>query len=182
MDSEVTVLENCIAGIVRRDSGALENLYVLTKASVYGFALSILKNTYDAQDVLHDCYIAVWNSASSYTPFGKPLAWIITITRNLCMTVIRRQGKNTDASEDELNGFIDASQTLTEEDRFVIRECLRLVSDTEREIIVLHIVAGFKHREIAALLNIPLSSVLSKYNRALKKLRKSLLDGSDGNE
>ena len=44
----------------------------------------------------------------------------------------------------------------------------------ERRIVVLHAVTGLKHREIAALLELPLSTVLSKYSRSLKKLRKQL--------
>ena len=56
---------------------------------------------------------------------------------------------------------------------------LTVLSDTERQIVVLHAVSGFKHREIAAMLNLPLPTVLSKYNRAIKKLR-SQLEKEDG--
>ena len=45
------------------------------------------------------------------------------------------------------------------------------LSDEERQIVMLHAVAGFRHRETAALLTLPLPTVLSKYQRALKKLR-----------
>ena len=48
------------------------------------------------------------------------------------------------------------------------------LDDTERQVILLHAVAGLKHREIAELLKCPLSTVLSKYNRGLKKARKQL--------
>lgn len=45
------------------------------------------------------------------------------------------------------------------------------LSDQERQVVLLHAVTGLKHREIAALLELPLPTVLSKYSRALKKLR-----------
>jgi RNA polymerase sigma-70 factor (ECF subfamily) len=45
------------------------------------------------------------------------------------------------------------------------------LSDEERQIIVLHAVAGFKHREIGEMLDLALPTVLSKYHRAIKKLR-----------
>ena len=48
---------------------------------------------------------------------------------------------------------------------------MRNLSEEERQIVMLHAVAGFKHREIAATLDLPLATVLSKYNRALKKLK-----------
>ena len=45
------------------------------------------------------------------------------------------------------------------------------LSDTERQVVLLHAAAGLKHREIAGVLELPLATVLSKYHRALKKLR-----------
>ena len=46
----------------------------------------------------------------------------------------------------------------------------------------LHAVAGFKHREIAAILQMPLATVLSKYNRAIKKLKQHLQAGGIGHD
>ena len=63
---------------------------------------------------------------------------------------------------------------VTAEDKIIISECLNTLSDSERQIIVLHAVAGMKHREIAELTGLPVSTVLSKYSRALKKLKKIL--------
>ena len=58
------------------------------------------------------------------------------------------------------------------------RDALADLSDEERRVVLLHAVTGMKHREIAALLELPLPTVLSKYHRALKKMR-SLLEGDD---
>jgi RNA polymerase sigma-70 factor (ECF subfamily) len=55
---------------------------------------------------------------------------------------------------------------------------LKLLSDEERQIITLHAVSGLKHRQIAELLDIPLSTVLSKYNRAIKKLQNKTEGGN----
>ena len=51
---------------------------------------------------------------------------------------------------------------------------MRVLGDEERQVVMLHAVAGFKHREIAQMLDMALPTVLSKYNRALKKLRTRL--------
>ena len=48
------------------------------------------------------------------------------------------------------------------------------ISDEERNIIVLHSVSGFKFREISKLLEMPLATVLSKYNRAIKKIKERM--------
>ena len=75
-----TSLEKCIKDISFGDKDALSTLYNLTKTSVYGFALSILKNMHEAEDVLQEVYIRIYENASFYNPNGKPLAWILTIT------------------------------------------------------------------------------------------------------
>ena len=82
-------LDSLLYGISNGDKKCLEQLYQVTHTSVYSFALSVLKNHHDAEDVLHDCYVAVWNGAESYVSRGKPMAWIITIAKNLCLQRMR---------------------------------------------------------------------------------------------
>ena len=74
--------------------------------------------------------------------------------------------------QEDWENYISGNPNMTAEDRVILSECLRSLSDEERQIVMLHAVSGFKHREIAGLLEMPLSTVLSKYNRAMKKLRK----------
>ena len=85
-------LDSLLYGISNGDKKCLEQLYQVTHTSVYSFALSVLKNHHDAEDVLHDCYVAVWNGAESYVSRGKPMAWIITIAKN--RNVHRRKAGN----------------------------------------------------------------------------------------
>ena len=49
-------LDSLLYGISNGDKKCLEQLYQVTHTSVYSFALSVLKNHHDAEDVLHDCY------------------------------------------------------------------------------------------------------------------------------
>lgn len=153
-----------------KNTDDLTRLYELASPAVYSFALSILRNTHDAEDVLQDLFVAVYNSASSYRR-GNPMAWILTITKNLCLMKIRSRSKTEDISEDDWLKIALPEDGVSQEDRMVINACLERLTDTERQIVVLHAVSGIKHREIAKLLDLPLATVLSKYNRTLKKLR-----------
>ncbi len=174
-DRTSLIVDNCILRLANNDLSAMEELYHRTKTSVYSFALSILKNAHDAEDVLHDCYVLVWGAAGSYRSAGKPMAWLLTITRNLCLKKLAENKKAVPLDTDAALAKIDTS--MPAEDRMIISECFRSLSDEERQIVVLHAVSGFKHREIAQLLDMPVSTVLSKYNRALKKLRRILKGG-----
>ena len=155
----------------------MAQLYKETSASVYGYALSILKNTYDAEDVLQNCYIHVYNSAHTYKSVGKPLAWILTITRNLCLEYLRKQTRESVMADEDWESYFNSNEHISYENRVVLSECMKILSDTERQVIVLHAVSGFKHREIASIMEIPLSTVLSKYNRAIKKLKAAFEKG-----
>lgn len=170
-DCSDDAVEQCLLAIKKQDLNALEELYYRTGASVFGFALSTLKNAQDAEDVMHDLYVAVWSGAGKYCAEGRPMAWILTITRNLCLQKYREYQKRSDIPQEDWESYIESNPNMSPEDRLVLAECMGRLSDQERQIVVLHAAAGFRHREIAKLLDLPLSTVLSKYNRALKKLR-----------
>lgn len=161
-------LEDCIIHIAHSDQEALAQLYEQTRPAVYGFALSILKNVHDAEDILHDTYLQIWNAAAGYRAQGKPMAWILTIVRNLSLDLLR-QRRRTEPLELEAGQYPDRP-AVTPEDRMLLQALLSALGDAERQIITLHALGGLKHREIAALLDLPLPTVLSKYSRALKKL------------
>ena len=60
------------------------------------------------------------------------------------------------------------------DERLLVRQCLKALTEEEQQIVIFHAVAGGKHRQIAEVLGLPLSTVLSKYRRDLKKLRTAL--------
>ena len=178
-EHDPSVLDFYIRRIADGDTPALEELYRETSASVYAYSLAVLKNVHDAEDVLHDCYLAVHSAAAVYTSSGRPMAWIITIAKNLCFMKLRERKKKADVEDEEffINEDYTENTAMSPEDVFILNECMNELSDEERQIVVLHVVSGFKHREIAAFLDMALPTVLSKYHRALKKLKNSLSKG-----
>ncbi len=175
--SESAMLDECLKQIAEKDTDALSRLYLRTKDSVFGFALSILKNVHDAEDVLQECYLNVYSAASGYDSYGKPLAWILTITRNLCYRKLREHEKMSTIPQEDWERYLEEKEGITSEDKLVLHTCMNCLTEDERQIVVLHAVSGFKHREIAQLLSMRISTVLSKYNRALKKMRNNLERG-----
>ena len=169
--SEMEKIDQYISDMAQGGKAALEQLYLSIKDAVFGYALSILKNAQDAEDVLHDCCIAVYQSAQQYVSTGKPMAWIMTITRNLCLGKLRGRGRYSDLPGEDWEPYLRSNENVSMEDRVILEHCLRDLQDDEREILLLHVFSGMKHREIAELTGRPLSTVLSKYHRALKKMR-----------
>lgn len=167
-------LDRCIASAAQGGREGLAELYRLTHAAVYGFALSIVKNAQDAEDVLQDVYLQVWQSAGGYRSQGKPMAWLLTIARNLSLSRLRERSRTVSLSPEGWQARFAQTPAVTQDDRLALEALLEVLSDEERQVVALHAIAGLKHRETARLLSLPLSTVLSKYHRALKKLQFAL--------
>lgn len=170
-------LEPLMAGLAAGDQEALGQLYRRTRTAVYGLALSILRHGHDAEDVTQDTFIRAWEKAEQYRPQGTPMAWLLAIARNLALMKLRERARTQDLPPEDWESFSIDSHDVTTEDRTVLAAALSTLSDEERQIIMLHVTAGLKHRETAQLLELPLSTVLSKYRRALSKLKQKLEGG-----
>ena len=166
--------EDLILDMAGGDREAFREVYEATKSTVYGLALSILRNREDAEDVMHDAYIKIYTGAPSYQPSGRPLAWIISIVRNLCLNRIRDNGHEEDLPDDHPEEADPEDLIERSTAKMVLDAAMKVLSEDERQIVMLHAVTGYRHREIAEILKIPQGTVLSKYNRALKKMRNEL--------
>jgi RNA polymerase sigma-70 factor (ECF subfamily) len=169
--------EKLLLKVAEGDQEAFSQLYQNTDRSMYSFILSIVKNPPDAEEIMQEAYLKIWTSAAGYKSQGKPLAWMFTIARNLCYMKFREQKHDSDITIDDLTGEESGEvcpQIEQAADRMVLMSALQILKEEERQIVLLHVTAGLKHREIAASLQIPLATALSKYNRAMKKLENYL--------
>ena len=145
---------------------------------MYGLALSYVKKPQDAQDIAQDAFVRIWDSAPQYQSQGSPMGWILTVTRNLALMNLRSRGRESGLEEEQWLAIPADTPSVSPEDRALLEQALGTLEEQSRRIVLLHAVTGLKHREIAQLLELPLATVLSKYHRALKKL-KLQLEGDD---
>ena len=96
-----TELEALLESIAQGDQDALAALYDHARGAVYGLALSYLKNGHDADDVAQDTFVRIWEKAALYRPQGSPMAWILTIARNLALMRLRERGKTAELEQEE---------------------------------------------------------------------------------
>lgn len=169
------IVEECIIKLADGELVAMDLLYDTIKADIYAFAISKVHSKFDADDILQETFIRIYENAKLYTPLGKPLSWIFTIEMNVINRYFQISNKhNVIRDYDIVNNVMD--KQLSSEEKIIqnekINNLLANLDESEVEIIVLHIVSNLKFREIAKQLNKPLSTVLSKYNRAMKKLNK----------
>ena len=160
-----------ISNVAKGDMRDFEELYNLMKRGVYSFALSHANNRQLAEDVVQETFLHILKASKNYT-HQNPKAWILTISRNISLNMLRKI-KN-EVSSDENSGLICASSEDFVDDicsSTVVRTLLTKLEPNERQIIVLHLVCQLKHWEMAEILRLPLGTVLWKYSKAIKKLK-----------
>ena len=165
-------LSSYIVRIADKDTNALHELYEFINKNVYAYSLSILKNHDDALEVMQDTFITIYNNADKYENQDKPMAWILTITKNLSYMKLRKSKVMSD-----IDDLVFASNG-NHDDKLLVKYLLDKLTKEEREIVILHVVNGFKFHEIAKLLNLKLSTTLSKYHRAIKRIKEIVKEES----
>lgn len=167
-------LETCIARIATGDQAAFAALYDACSRSMFAYAVSVLHAPERADDVVQDAFLKIWRAAPSYDAHGKPMAWILRITRNLCLDELRR------SVPEPLEEVADRADPSDSGAQVVDREYVRALldgelTDEERDIVRLRIYADLPHNEIAEAMGLSTAAVRWKYTYALKKLRRRCL-------
>jgi len=172
--AEIQLDESLFSRIAAEDKEAFLTLYEKCSSAVFAYALSILRNRTEAEDAMQDTFLKIRSAAHLYQLQGKPLAWIFTITRNICLMTYRQRARIVPLPEEDRAQELGLDQIENADDRLTLEKAFTVLPEDTCRIIMLHAVSGMKHREIAGLLDMPLSTVLSKYNRGIKRLRSAL--------
>lgn len=170
-DPLIDIDEDLFRRIGQNDMGALDQLYHQTERTLYAFNVSLTRDHDAAVELLQDTYLKVMSAAHLYQPMGKPLAWLFTIAKNLYYSKYRKESRVIQLEPELIANDQRFSYVTDAEDKLVLETVLKRLTEEEREIVMLHAVSGMKHQEIADSLGLKLSTTLSKYRRALEKLR-----------
>lgn len=171
--NQIIIDESIFLDIAGGDKEAFASLYRATSTAIYAYILGYVKNPEDAKDLMQDTYIKIRNAAGIYEPYGKPLAWIYTIAKNLALMKLRKDSTHPQQELDEADAIINNTAEQAE-NHIILQQALQVLSKEDYQIVTLHAISGMKHREIAELMNLSLTATLNRYNRALKKLKKQI--------
>ena len=142
------------------DRSRIWSLYEQYKNGIFRYILSITKDPYLAEDVLHDTFVKLLSGGVRCAP-GKEQAWLYRIARNLCFDHLRKSGR-------ELPCAVTPTQESSQLEYIALISGL---SPAEQEIVTLKIVGGLTHREIGAVLGISAGAAQKRYERAIAALR-----------
>ena len=160
-----------IGGLIlncENDMSALEQLYLLYKNKVFAYAYTILRDFSLAEDALHETFIRLHKSAHRFKGKSEPQTFILGITKNTARELYRKQKRFVIQSMDALDKSVN-SNDFTQ--NILMRQLLEALPVKQRETIVLHIYAELTFVEISSLLHAPVSTIKSRYQKALENLR-----------
>lgn len=173
-------LAGLLAAIADRDEAALRALYERTATKLFGIILRIQRDRTQAEDVLQDVFLKIWQSAGSYAPSaGAPLPWLCTIARNRAIDGLRRRrevpmpsGESGEAWMERLVAPGDGEGAFLDRDALVA--CLSRLDPDQRDCVVLAYCEGWSREELAARFERPVNTVKTWLHRSLAALKTCL--------
>lgn len=171
--------------IARKDTAAFHEFHRLHSGLLFATVAQVLNDQHDAEDILQDVLLMVWQKAHLYEPRkGKPLTWITTLARNRAIDRIRSRQRRSRLNEDFGNEsqvaqpeFADSAVEeveQTERSRFV-RALLSQLNSDQKQAIKLAYFEGFSQADIARKLGQPIGTVKARIRRGMSVMNKLAL-------
>jgi RNA polymerase sigma-70 factor (ECF subfamily) len=184
-------LRSLITRICARDSQALATLYDLTLGRVYGLVLRVVRQPADAEEVVCDLYMQVWEKAADYAPErGAVMAWLQTQAWSRAvdrLRKLRRRGNETSLHPEEGEVAYRECEGLGVEQIAEacyasqgIRQAFKTLTEAQQNILQLAFFEDMSHQEISDRTGIPLGTVKSHARRGLAALRAVLGEDAMG--
>jgi RNA polymerase sigma-70 factor, ECF subfamily len=185
LPAEGDPLRGLVQRVAARDEQALAALYDRTSSALFGFALMIVKNRADAEEVLVDVYRRAWRLAPAYSADRATVTgWLVTMTRSIAIDRLRSRAitvNHEQALPDEPRfaspGPTPESAAGYSEQRARVAAALQRLPEEQRECVELAFWQGMSHTEIAAVKGIPLGTAKTRLRIAITRLRR-LLQGA----
>lgn len=154
------------------DNKAFEYLYDKTKKGVYSFIYTYMKNPMDTEDVLQTVYMKIKSNIHQYKAGSNGLGWILQIAKNTALNELRAlENYHKPLQITDWDFFPDKNKDCREKSILYLMK--RVLTEEEQQIIILHVIWEYRHKDIATILNLPLGTVTSKYKRAKEKVAKA---------
>jgi RNA polymerase sigma-70 factor (ECF subfamily) len=160
--------------------GDFEQLILPHMNAAYNLARWLLRSDQDAQDVVHDSFLRAHRYFSSFQG-GDARAWLLGIVRNSCLTYLQKKKSSVPLTAlHERHGnpddiFADPEKALlVKENVASLRGCIEALPPEYREVVVMRELEELSYKEIAAVTGIALGTVMSRLNRARKRLESCL--------
>lgn len=149
------------------------------KDKLYRFALSIVGNTSDAEDILQEVLVKIWKRWDYFKGLDNKEAWAMTVTRNMSIDKLRSTKRKPTADIDDFFHLSDTGPTpdvvtQSSDTMASILEIINELPTVQKDVVHLRDIEGYTYKEIAGILGISVDQVKVNLHRARKLLKVKL--------
>jgi RNA polymerase sigma-70 factor (ECF subfamily) len=172
-------IKGIIEGCVRGDKRAQDTLYKKYASLLFGICLRYAKNKMEAEDVLQEVFVKIYNNVHTYHHDGSFEGWLRRIAVNTSITHYRKNLKH--AYQEDVDDLVKSKNDPIEvEDlEFTAEEmmhCINKLPTGYKTVFNLYVIEGFMHKEIADMLEIDVNTSKSQLSRAKTYLQRELAE------
>ncbi len=178
--------QEIVERLLARDETAMTDLHVRYRAVLTGIIMKVIHDVGEAEDVLQDVLLQVWNRITTYDQTkGRLSNWISTMARRRAIDHVRKSCAYRRASDrfeiecrhESARVINNRSEDLCQSDvRNLIDRQLDLLPDLQRQAVSLAFLEGRSQREIATMTHTPLGTVKTRIELGLRKLSRAITD------
>jgi len=168
--------EKLIKELLKKDDKSFTLLYDNYSKSLYGVIFNLIKNREEAEDILQEVFVKIWNNIETYNESkGRLYTWMLNIARNSTIDKLRSKGYNNSQKNLQADNFVymmeDSSRTINKIDAIGIKEFVKKLKPKCIQIIELLFFQGFTQQEASEELQIPLGTVKTQNRNCMNDLR-----------
>ncbi len=176
-DELARMLRRC----ARRDEAQFARLYDATAPRLFGLVRQVVRDVGQAEEVTQEAYLQIWEQSARFNPDkGSALSWMMTIAHRRAVDRVRaaesradrenaydvgRQSVPYDTTADTAHRELDAQR---------VRQAMDALTSAQRSAVDLAYFGGYTHREVAALLDLPVGTAKTRIRDGLIRLRDTM--------
>jgi RNA polymerase sigma factor (sigma-70 family) len=158
---------------------AFEKLYRKYERPLYSFIYRFVGSRESAEDVFQQTWLKAIRALENYDERGKFGSWIFGIANNACLDLVRQKSvlKRDDFASEDMDHLpqkemIPDESIINKEQRTVLENGIEALPWEQKQVVLLRVYAEMSFKEIAAMIDAPLNTVLGRMHYAEKNLRK----------
>jgi RNA polymerase sigma-70 factor (ECF subfamily) len=145
-----------------------------TKRPVFNLIYSYLRDCDESEDILQETYLKMLRYKKKIKLDGNILSYLLQIAKTLSLNYLKRHKREEYIEDIELIGEERKDIPRDLDESPVVKAMKEVLKDSEYQIVILHVVNGMTHKEIASLLKKPLGTITWAYNNAIEKVRRKM--------
>ncbi len=173
--------EELLQRVATGDREAFAELYDSTAPRVFGLVKRLLRDHAQSEEVTQEIFLEVWQTAARYDPTrGGAMAWMLTMTHRRAVDRVRASQASRDRDvrvgiRDHAPAFdsvVENVEVRIESER--VKEAMMRLTELQRQAVQLAYFGGYSHREVSAMLSVPIGTVKTRLRDGMIRLRDEL--------